>query len=143
MARTRKQERASDSSGGPHILVWILVGLLGISVVVNFVTILAGQGLKRTVRQMRDPVQRYFIERLDEMETEMNTLAAQARSDKGRSPYDKDIRKLSERIDETRELWVKTSAAGGSRWVTLYWRAQRKQSDTEQAWEALRAKLTY
>lgn len=143
MARKKKEEIQDSGKNTSLIAVWILLGLLAISILVNLITILSAQGLKKTVLEMREPVQQYFMVRIDEIEEELDLLALQTRSDRGFSPHDKDIKKLSNLIGETRALWEKTTRVSGSRWVTLYWRAQRKQAETEEAWKELKPKLSY
>jgi hypothetical protein len=88
---------------------------------------------------MRDPVNNYFSKKLDLMEAELDEFV-KITSEDGESPYKGDIKKLRKDIDETRELWAKTSQANGARWVNLFWRAQRAQEKAEKAWEVLKAR---
>jgi hypothetical protein len=143
MTRKKKEEIQDSGNKSSLIAVWILLGLLAVSILVNLITILSSQGLKKTVLEMREPVQRYFTQRLDDIEAEFDHLVLQTRSDKGQSPHDKDIKQLSRHIDDTRALWERTLKVSGTRWITLYWKAQRKQAETEEAWKQLKPKLTY
>jgi len=139
MARTRQKEARQRQPNSTTITLWVLFGLLIVSGLINVFTILSIQGLKRTVNEMRDPVNNYFSKKLDVMEAELDEFV-KITSEDGKSPYKGDIKKLRKDIDETRELWAKTSQANGARWVNLYWRAQRVQEKAEKAWEKLLAR---
>lgn len=140
MARTKQKEARQRQPDSTTIIVWVLFGLLIVSGLINVFTILSIQGLKRTVNEMRDPVNNYFSKRLDVMEAELDEFV-KITSEDGKSPYKGDIKRMRKDIEKTRELWAKTSRVSGARWVNLYWKAQRAQDKTEKAWEKLRAKI--
>ena len=142
MARTKQKEARQRQPDSTTIIVWVFFGLLIVSGLINVFTILSIQGLKRTVNEMRDPVNNYFSKKLDVMEAELDEFV-KITSEDGKSPYKGDIKKLRKQIEETRELWDKTSRVSGVRWINLYWKAQRAQDKTEKAWEKLRAKIAY
>jgi uncharacterized protein (DUF3084 family) len=141
MARTKQKGVKQRQPDSTTIIVWVLFGLLIVSGFINVFTILSIQGLKRTVNEMRDPVNNYFSKRLDVMEAELDEFV-KITSEDGKSPYKGDIKKLRKEIDEIRELWARTSQANGARWVNLYWKAQRAQDKTEKAWEKLKARYS-
>lgn len=140
MARTRQKEVKQKQLNSTTVIGWVLFGLLIVSGLINVFTILSIQGLKRTVNEMRDPVNNYFSKKLDVMEAELDEFV-KTTSEDGKSPYKGDIKKLRKQIEETRELWDKTSRVSGVRWINLYWKAQGAQEKTEKAWEELRAKI--
>jgi len=139
MARTKQKEAPQRQPDSTTIIVWVLFGLLIVSGFINLFTILSIQGLKRTVNEMRDPVNNYFSKRLDVMEAELDEFV-KITSEDGKSPYKGDIKRMRKDIEKTRELWAKTSRVSGARWVNLYWKAQRAQDKAEKAWEKLLAR---
>lgn len=139
MARTRQKEVKQKQPNSTTVIGWVLFGLLIVSGLINVFTILSIQGLKRTVNEMRDPVNNYFSKKLDVMEAELDEFV-KITSEDGKSPYKGDVKKLRKEIEETRELWDKTSRVSGVRWINLYWKAQGAQEKTEKAWEELRAR---
>lgn len=139
MARTKQKEVRQRQPDSTTIIVWVLFGLLIVSGLINVFTILSIQGLKRTVNEMRDPVNNYFSKRLDVMEAELDEFV-KITSEDGKSPYAGDVKRMRKDIEKTRELWAKTSRVSGARWVNLYWKAQRAQDKAEKAWEKLRAR---
>jgi|GEM_PF-3531855 len=139
MARTRQKEVKQKQPNSTTVIGWVLFGLLIVSGLINVFTILSIQGLKRTVNEMRDPVNNYFSKKLDVMEAELDEFV-KITSEDGKSPYKGGIKKLRKEIEETRELWDKTSRVSGVRWMNLYWKAQGAQDKTEKAWEELRAR---
>lgn len=140
MARTKQKEARQKQPSSTTIILWVFFGLLIVSGLINVFTILSIQGLKRTVNEMRDPVNNYFSKKLDVMEAELDEFVKKTATEDGKSPYKGDIKKLRKDIEETRELWAKTSQANGARWVNLFWKAQRAQDKTEKAWEELPAR---
>jgi hypothetical protein len=141
MPRKKKEQAEPKPRNGLRFVTWLLFGLLIVSAFVNVITILSVRGLRRTVNEMRDPVNNYFSRKLDVIETDLDRFVEIASED-GKSPYKGEVKKLHKEIEETREFWAKTSQATGARWVNLYWRAQRAQDETEQAWEELEARLS-
>ncbi|MEA3312326.1 MAG: hypothetical protein U9Q76_08945 [candidate division WOR-3 bacterium] len=139
MARTKQKGVKQRQPDSTTIIVWVLFGLLIVSGFINVFTILSIQGLKRTVNEMRDPVNNYFSKRLDVMEAELDEFV-KITSEDGKSPYAGDVKRMRKDIEKTHELWAKTSRVSGVRWVNLYWKAQRAQDKTEKAWEKLKAK---
>lgn len=140
MARKKKQAAEPKPRKASTFVAWLLFGLLIVSAFVNVITILSVRGLSRTVNEMREPVNNYFSRKLDVIEADLDVFV-EITSEDGKSPYKGDVKRLRKDIEETRELWAKTSQATGARWVNLYWRAQRSQDETEQAWEELEARL--
>lgn len=141
MVRKKKEAAKPKPRNASTFVTWLLFGLLIVSAFVNVITILSVQGLRRTVNEMRDPVNNYFSRKLDVIETDLDKFV-KITSEDGKSPYKGDVKRLRKDVEETRELWAKTSQATGARWVNLYWRAQRAQDKTEHAWEGLEARLT-
>jgi len=141
MARTRQKEVKQKQPNSTTVIGWVLFGLLIVSGLINVFTILSIQGLKRTVNEMRDPVNNYFSKKLDVMEAELDEFVKEPTPEKGKSPYTGDVKRLRKQIEETRELWDKPSRGSGVRWINLYWKAQGAQEKTEKAWEELRAKI--
>jgi hypothetical protein len=135
----KAKEVAENKSNWMTFIVWVLLGLLVVSGVVNFVTLLSIQGLKRTVDEMRDPVNIYFSKKLDAIEAGLDAFEAETTPERGKSPYVGDIKKLRKNLNKTRELWNKTSRISGPRWLNFYWKAQLLQDKTEQAWQELEA----
>ena len=141
MARTKQKEARQRQPNSTTIIVWVFFGLLIVSGLINVFTILSIQSLKRTVNEMRDPVNNYFSKRLDVMEAELDEFV-KITSEDGKSPYSGDVKRMRKDIEKTRELWAKTSRVTGARWMNLFWRAQRAQERTEQSWEELEARLS-
>lgn len=126
-------------AGSARIWAWILLILLIVSAGVNLFTLLSLRGLKRTVDQMREPVNNYFSAKLYVLEDELDELLAES-SENGKSPYRRDARNIREQIEKARELWTETGQATGARWVRLFWRAQQVQEDLEESLEQLQAR---
>ncbi len=121
-------------------LAWVFAGLLTASLFINLITLLSIQGYRSTLGQMHEPVYNYYQAKLDYIDDNFKTLSS-AISDKGKSPYQADERKLERTIARARNLWERTREQEGGRWFNLYRSAERATSEAEKLWKDYRKKL--
>lgn len=121
-------------------LVWVFAGLLIASAFVNLITLLSIQGFRNTLSQMHEPVYTYYTGKLDSIEKDFKALSS-AISDKGKSPYQADERKLERAISHARNLWELSRGQEGKRWFNLYRKAERVTSQVDKLWADYRKKL--
>lgn len=124
---------SEEKKPGSRVVTWIFVGLFAVSLIVNIFTCMSIRGMRRTLGQMREPVSDYYVNKLDRIERNVDALVA-AHPEKITK---KDRKRMEKLIDNSRELWEKTARSTGTRWVRIYWKAQRSLDQTQDAYDKL------
>ncbi|MBN2380548.1 hypothetical protein JXM67_12175 [candidate division WOR-3 bacterium] len=143
MASSDKESTPKERNRGLVVLTWILVAALALSVILNVILVVSLGGLKKSVQDMRDPVNLYYGEKLEELESDLAMFEAITTTVKGKSPYAGDIKKLRKDLDKTCQLWKKASQVTGTRWFLIFNKALGSQERVEKAWQELRTKAGY
>ncbi|MBD3286629.1 hypothetical protein GF359_08580, partial [candidate division WOR-3 bacterium] len=100
------------------VIVWVLLILFGLSFFVNIVVIASVSSIKRSVSEMREPLNLFYTDELDLIEAELDAFEMTFADEK--PSYKGEIRRLKRDIEKTWELWDKASQAKKNRWYRVH-----------------------
>jgi len=141
MVRAKKEKDPEKQRKTTATLAWILLVLFGMSLLVNVFTIISLQSFRRSVSEMRDPVNLYYSDELATLEAELDAFEVVFSDEK--PSYKGEIRRLRKDIEKTYGQWTKASRATGTRWLMVFDNAKRSQDKVQETWKELRTKAGY